>query len=57
MSDEQGERFDQDMKFMECRYQGRWDLHMMVECCWSLVRHKPQAPHKQKALKPQFAPN
>ena len=41
---------------MECYYQGRWDIHMISDYCWSLVRDKPQAPHKRKALKRQFAP-
>ena len=56
VSDEQGERFHQDIKVMECYYQGRWDIHMIADYCWSLVRDKPQAPHKRKALKRQFAP-
>ena len=29
LSEEQGERFHQDIKVMEERYQGRWDTHMM----------------------------
>ena len=37
-SDEQGERFHQDIKTMEERYQGRWDHHMMADYCWSLER-------------------
>ena len=28
VSDEQGERCHQDLKFMEERYQGRWDVHI-----------------------------
>ena len=31
--DEQGERFHQDLKVMEERYQGRWDVHMMADYC------------------------
>ena len=50
MSDERGERFHQDIKVMKCCYQGRCDMHMMADYCWSLVRYKPQASHKQKAL-------
>ncbi|KAJ8957397.1 hypothetical protein NQ318_004877 [Aromia moschata] len=38
MSEEQGERFHQDIKIMEDRYQGRWDIHMMADYCWSLKR-------------------
>ncbi|GBO16541.1 hypothetical protein AVEN_150121-1 [Araneus ventricosus] len=33
MSDEQGERFHQDIKEMERRYQGRWDVNMMADYC------------------------
>ncbi|UYV61800.1 hypothetical protein LAZ67_1006633 [Cordylochernes scorpioides] len=35
-SDEQGERFHQDMKVMEERYQGVWECHMMADNCWNL---------------------
>lgn len=38
VSDEQGERFHQDLKTMEERYQGRWDKHMMAGYCWSNKR-------------------
>ena len=31
MSDEQGERFHQDMRQMEERYQGRWDAVIMAD--------------------------
>ena len=40
MSDEQGERFYQDPKEMETRYQGRWDTVMMADYCWNL-KSKP----------------
>ncbi|KYM97739.1 hypothetical protein ALC62_11568, partial [Cyphomyrmex costatus] len=29
-SEEQGERFHQDIKVMETRYQGRWDVNIMI---------------------------
>ena len=32
-SEEQGERFHQDIRTMEERYQGRWDIHMMPDYC------------------------
>ena len=38
MSDEQGERFHQDIKTMEKRYQGRWNKWMMADYYWSLKR-------------------
>ena len=37
-SEEQGERFHQDLKEMERRYQGRWDVNMMADYCWMLKR-------------------
>ena len=33
LSEEQGERFHQDIKVMEKRCQGRWDTHMMADYC------------------------
>ena len=36
ISDEQAERFRQDIKVMEERYQKRWDIHMMADYCWSI---------------------
>ena len=33
VSEEQGERFHQNIKMMEERYQGRWDSHMMADYC------------------------
>ncbi|KAI6651281.1 hypothetical protein LOD99_5429 [Oopsacas minuta] len=40
VSEEQGERFHQDIKTMETRYQERWDVHMMADYCWSRVTEK-----------------
>ena len=37
-SEEKGERFHQDIKVMEQRYQGRWDEVMMADFCWMLKR-------------------
>ena len=56
MSDEQGERFHQDMRQMEERYQGRWDAVMMADYCWSLNRDNPAADHTRKSKKRQFMP-
>ncbi|XP_069623312.1 uncharacterized protein [Ranitomeya imitator] len=50
VSDEQGERFHQDLKVMEDRYQGRWDVHMMADYCWSIKRDCPQVKHSRKKL-------
>lgn len=47
VSDEQGERFHQDINIMEHRYQGRWDSTMMGDFCWFLQREDDSA-HKRK---------
>lgn len=54
VSEEQGERFHQDIKTMEERYQGRWNAHMMSDYCWSLVRDCTQNIHKRKSYKRSF---
>lgn len=53
VSDEQGERFHQDIQTMEKRYQGRWDPKMMGDYCWFLKRES-DINHKRKS---QFASN
>ncbi len=52
-SEEQGERFHQDICEMECRYQGFWNVSMMADYCWSLKRHKI-VEHKKKSRKRSF---
>lgn len=37
-SEEQGERFHQDLKDVERRYQGGWNINMMADYCWMLKR-------------------
>ncbi|GJQ76009.1 hypothetical protein Trydic_g18063 [Trypoxylus dichotomus] len=37
-SEEQGERFHNDISIVEQRYQGRWDTHMMADYYWNLQR-------------------
>ncbi|GBP03124.1 hypothetical protein EVAR_2591_1 [Eumeta japonica] len=46
-SEEQGERFHQDIKTMETRYQGRWNVNMMADYCWSLARDITEDTHKE----------
>lgn len=50
-SDEQGERFHQDISDMEDRFNGRYLPRMLGEFCWSLIRettdiHKRRTPRK-----------
>ncbi|QQP36355.1 Uncharacterized protein FKW44_021428, partial [Caligus rogercresseyi] len=56
MSDEQGERFHQDMRQIEERYQGRWDAVMMADYCWSLKRDNTAAAHTRESKKRRFMP-
>lgn len=49
VSEEQGERFHQDIKVMEKRYQGRWNVNMMGDYCWSLHRERQNASHRRKS--------
>ena len=37
-SEELGERFHQDIKVMEKRYQGKWNVSTRAEYCWGLIR-------------------
>ena len=53
VSEEQGERFHQDIKDMERRYQGRWDTNMMGNYCWMLHRENITS-HKRKSPKRSF---
>ncbi|UYV76450.1 hypothetical protein LAZ67_14000428 [Cordylochernes scorpioides] len=53
-SDEQGERFHQDMKVMEERYQGVWDCHMITDYCWNLSRDLPEYTYKRKSKRLKF---
>ena len=56
VSDEQGERFHQDLKTMEERYQGRWDINMMADYVWSIKRDNPLCQHRRKGIKRKFLP-
>ena len=49
VSDEQGERFHQDIRVMERRYQGSWNVSMIGDYCWSLHREMPVSSHKRKS--------
>ena len=53
-SKEQGERFHHDLRHMEERYQGYWDVSMLADYCWCLKRDLPNSTHKRKSLKRHF---
>ena len=54
VSDEQGERFHQDIKRMEELYQGRYDRNMMADYCWSLKRDCLDVQYARKSHKRKF---
>ncbi|GBM39535.1 hypothetical protein AVEN_270716-1 [Araneus ventricosus] len=54
VSEEQGERFYQDVKEMERRYQGKWSVSMIADYCWMLQRDNPCKVHKRKSDKRTF---
>ena len=56
MSDKQRERFHQDPKEMETRYQGHWDAVMMADYSWNLKRDLPIDEHSRSSKKRKFKP-
>jgi hypothetical protein len=54
VSDEQGERFHQDITCMEQRYQGFWNEGMLADYCWMLYRDEPEAVHKKCSYAQHF---
>lgn len=51
VSDEHGERFHQEIANMERRYQGKWNVAMLADYCWTLLREDPEAVYKREAKK------
>jgi hypothetical protein len=54
VNEEQGERFHQDVKEVERRYQGRWDVNMMTDYCWSIARDNPSREHSRTSRTHKF---
>jgi hypothetical protein len=49
VSEVQGERFHrQDIKEMECWYQGRWNVNMGARYYWTLKRDESHMVHKRE---------
>jgi hypothetical protein len=40
---------------MERRYQGRWDVNVMGDYCWTIHREVPETSHKSKSNISSFA--
>lgn len=53
-SDEQGERFHQDIATIEERFKGKDSTHMMGEYCWSICRDTDPNQHKRKSHRQCF---
>lgn len=49
VSDEHGERFHQEMKTIEKRYQGFWNERMMGDYIWFLTREADPEKNKRKS--------
>ena len=49
VSDEQGERFYQDIFVIEGRYQSRFDANMMEDFCWYLQRESKGSSYRRNA--------
>lgn len=49
-SEEHGERFHQDIKTIERRYQGSWNCAMLADYCW-MIKNEKMAKPKRKGLK------
>ncbi len=47
VNEEQGE-FHQDIRVMEQRYQGRWDIIMLADYCLCVKRNAPTTKHRKK---------
>ena len=54
VSDEQGERFHQDIQAMEERYKGVWNEGMMGDYCWMLYLDDANHPYKRKSYVKHF---
>jgi hypothetical protein len=47
--EKKGECFHQDIKEIERRYQGRWNVNTIGNYCWMLHREIPETSHKRKS--------
>jgi hypothetical protein len=51
VSEEQGELFNQEIKEMERRFQGRWNVNMMCDYCWTLHREMLETPQRKSNIR------
>jgi hypothetical protein len=55
VSEEQGDRFHQDIKEMERRYQDRWNVNMTGDYCWTLHHEVLETSRKRRSNIRSFA--
>ena len=51
LNEGQGERFHQDIKIMEKRKQGKYNVHMIADYCWCLIRVEENFKSSRKSKK------
>jgi len=54
VSDENGERFHQDISSVEKRYQGKLNCAMLADYFWTLARDAPTMEHKRQAKRKNY---
>ena len=54
--EEQGKRFHQDIKVMEKRYQRKWNVSMIADYCWNLIRESSDFQHSRQSKKRKLLP-
>ncbi|GBN19258.1 hypothetical protein AVEN_169971-1 [Araneus ventricosus] len=45
-SEDQSEKFHQDLRNIEGLYRGRWDVNILADCCWMLRRETEDGKRK-----------
>lgn len=53
-SDEQGERFHQEILTIEKRFEGKSQVRMLANYCWSLIRESDDLSYKRKRSTKHF---
>ena len=54
VSEEQVERFHQEIRTIEKRCHDCWDSHMMANYCWALIRDCTEQSHRCRSYKQTF---
>ena len=54
LSDEQGERFHQEISTVEKRFARKSQVRMLANYCWSLKRETDDSSHKRKRSSKHF---